>query len=140
MQAILYDIDEPLNKVVKTLTDGLSLDISLKNVSDINSFSVVLSNDKPVFNYVHFIELGYYYVSRVEVINNKLNRYYLEVDVLMTYSDIILNSNCRYKRSLKTGDTLSINITQEAFTAIELIEGDVKLENVNNAILTVVGG
>ena len=140
MQAILYDIDEPLNKVVKTLTDGSEIDIKLKNISDVNSFSVVLNNDKPVFNYVHFIELGYYFVSRVEVINNKLNRYYLEVDVLMTYSDIILNSNCRYKRSLKTGDTLSININQDAFTAIELIEGDVKLENTNNAILTVVGG
>ncbi len=140
MQAILYDIDEPLNKVLKTLTDGSEIDIKLKNVSDVNSFSVVLSNDKPVFNYVHFPKLGYYFVSRVEVINNKLNRYYLEVDVLMTYSNLILNSNCRYKRSLKTGDTLSININQDAFTAIELIEGDVKLENVNNAILTVIGG
>lgn len=140
MQAILYNIDDPLNKVVKTLEGGLSLDISLKNVSNVNSFSVVLKNDKPVFNYIHFLELGYYFVSDIEVINNTLVRYYLEVDVLMTYSDLILNSNCRYKRSLKTGDTLSININQDAFTAIELIEGDVKLENVNNAILTVVGG
>lgn len=140
MQAILYNIDDPLNKVVKTLTGGLILDISLKNVSNVNSFSVVLKNDKPIFNYIHFPKLGYYYVSDIEVINNKLNRYYLEVDVLMTYLDLILNSNCRYKRSLKTGDTLSINITQDAFTAIELIEGDVKLENTNNAILTVVGG
>lgn len=140
MQAILYNIDDPLNKVVKTLNDGTAIDISLKNVSNVNSFSVVLKNDKPIFNYIHFPKLGYYYVSDIEVINNKLNRYYLEVDVLMTYQDIILNSNCRYKRSLKTGDTLSININQDAFTAIELIEGDVKLENVNNAILTVVGG
>lgn len=140
MQAILYNIDDPLNKVVKTLTNGTGIDISLKNVSNVNSFSVVLKNDKPDFNYVHFPKLGYYFVSDIEVVNNKLNRYYLEIDVLMTYSDIILNSNCRYKRSLKTGDTLSININQDAFTAIELIEGDVKLENVNNAILTVVGG
>lgn len=140
MRAILYNIDDPLNKLVKTLESGLSLDISLKNVSNVNSFSVVLKNDKPVFNYVHFLELGYYYVSDIEVVNNKLNRYYLEIDVLMTYSDIILNSKCRYKRSLKTGDTLSININQDAFTAIELIEGNVKLDNVNNAILTVIGG
>ena len=140
MQVILYDIDEPLNKVFKTLEGGLGLDISLKNVSDVNSFSVVLSNDKPVFNYVHFPKLGYYFVSRTEIINNRFNRYYLEVDILMTYQDTILNSKCRYKRSLKTGDTLSININQDAFTSIELIEGDVKLEDTNNAILTVIGG
>ena len=140
MQAILYNIDDPLNKVVKTLTDGLELDINLKNVSDVNSFSVVLNNDKPVFNYVHFPKLGYYFVSRTEIINNRFNRYYLEVDILMTYQDTILNSKCRYKRSLKTGDTLSININQDAFTSIELIEGDVKLEDTNNAILTVIGG
>lgn len=140
MQAILYNIDDPLNKMVKTLPGGSEIAINLKNVSNVNSFSVVLKNDKSIFNYIYFPKLGYYFVSDIEVINNTLIRYYLEIDVLMTYSDLILNSKCRYKRSLKTGDTLSININQDAFTAIELIEGDVKLENVNNAILTVIGG
>lgn len=139
MQAILYDIDEPLNKVFKTLEGGLNLDIRLKTVSDVNSFYVVLSNDKPVFNYVHFIELGYYYVSRVEVINNKLNRYYLEVDVLMTYSDIILNSETKYRRNIKEGDYLDVGLLRSVTTTNSKYPSDyVPVEE--SILLVTVGG
>ena len=139
MQAILYDIYEPLNKVVKTLTDGLILELSLKNVSDVNSFSVVLSNDKPDFNYVHFPKLGYYYVSRVEVINNKLNRYYLEVDVLMTYSNLILSSETKYKRSIKEGDYIDVGLLRSVTTTNSKYPSDyVPVEE--SILLVTVGG
>lgn len=139
MQAILYDIDEPLNKVVKTLEGGFSLDIKLKNVSDVNSFEVVLNNDKPVFNYVHFPKLGYYFVSRVEVINNKLNRYYLEVDVLMTYSNLILNSETKYRRSIKEGDYIDVGLIRSVTTTNSKYPSDyVPVEE--SILLVTVGG
>lgn len=139
MQAILYDIDEPLNKVFKTLEGGFSLDIKLKNVSDVNSFQVVLSNDKPVFNYVHFVELGYYFVSRVEVINNRLNRYYLEVDVLMTYSDLILNSESKFRRSIREGDYLDVGLIRSVTSVNSKYPSDyVPVEE--SILLVTVGG
>ena len=139
MQAILYDIDEPLNKVVKTLEGGLNLDLKLKNVSDVNYFSVVLKNDNPDFNYVHFIELGYYYVSRVEVINNKLNRYYLEIDVLMTYSNLILNSETKYRRSIKEGDYIDVGLIRSVTTTNSKYPSDyIPVEE--SILLVTVGG
>lgn len=51
------------------------------------------------FNYARIDELNrYYFVDKIEVVADRLYRYYLSVDVLTTYADIIYRQKAVIKR------------------------------------------
>lgn len=78
-----YKANEPLDVLKPIITVEESA-----NVADFVSF-----------NYARIDELNrYYFVDKIEVVANGLYRYYLSVDVLTTYADIIYQQKAVIKR------------------------------------------
>lgn len=78
-----YKANEPLD-VLKPI-------ITVENSTDVADFVS--------FNYARIDELNrYYFVDKIEVVAKNLYRYYLSVDVLTTYADIIYQQKAVIKR------------------------------------------
>lgn len=89
-----YNSAEP-NRVDKSkyLISSLVLDGTLRDEGSIVRLSVrISSNYLPQINYVYIEELNrYYFVTNINIIRNKLFSLDLELDVLMSYKDSIMN-------------------------------------------------
>lgn len=135
---ILYSINDGDNVINKNLTNGVTIPIHLKQGFDIINPDIVLNGDYRGFNYAHIPSLNrFYFINNVEQLNLLLVKLNMSCDVLETYKADILNSECEYKSSPKSGDygTFDINST---FKDINIYKSDIILDGENSITLTTV--
>lgn len=142
----LYKTESAPNVIGKELTDSLSITINLKASTNVIDPEILLSPrpavDYFVYNYAHIDSLNrYYFIDSVEVLNGNITRLVLRCDVLETYKDSVLNSNCRYKRKVQAGDYFVEGLNESDKAVITTYLSDVTIQdNVHTNVLTVVEG
>ncbi len=94
MVLTLYNCRDADNVLHKTLTNALEKPIQLKDMADIDHFSVLLHNDDTIdfllYNYAYVPAFQrYYFIERMTVVKGSLINVELKIDVLQSFqSDI----------------------------------------------------
>lgn len=90
MELKIYNNKSNINVLNKNITLIDTLSFNLKSDTSILQPILILKNYKSG-NYCYIKELNrYYYITDIKVLNGGLYQLQLEVDVLMTYKDIIM--------------------------------------------------
>ena len=144
MELNLYKCSDGDNVINKTLTEKLTINITLKRDVNITAPQIILMNDNGaffnVFNYAEIPELGrFYFIDSVTSLNNKMESLALRCDVLETYKADVLASKARFMRGLKTGDYIAANIDYSVIKTITKIESNSGFTGNPTMILTSVG-
>ncbi len=142
----LYKTESAPNVIGKELTNPLSISINLKASTNVIDPEILLSNRPSVdyfgYNYAHIDSLErYYFIDNAYAVNGNVTRLVLRCDVLETYKDSVLNSNCRYKRKVQAGDYFVEGLNESDKAVITTYFSDVTIQdNVHTNVLTVVEG
>lgn len=142
----LYKTESSPNVIGKDLTDSLAININLKASTNVLDPEILLANrpgtDYLGYNYAHIDSLNrYYHIDNIESVNGSMFRLMLRCDVLETYKDSVLNSNCRYKRKVQAGDYFVEGLNESDKAVITTYLSDVTIQdNVHTNVLTVVQG
>ena len=144
MELNLYKCSDGDNVINKTLTEKLTINITLKRDVNITAPQIILMNDNGAFfnqyNYAEIPELGrFYFIDSVTSLNNKMESLALRCDVLETYKADVLASKARFIRGLKTGDYIAANIDYSVIKTITKIESNSGFTGNPTMILTSVG-
>lgn len=144
MELNLYKCSDGDNVINKTLTEKLTINITLKRDINITAPQIILMNDNGAFfnqyNYAEIPELGrFYFIDSVTSLNNKMESLALRCDVLETYKADVLASKARFMRGLKTGDYIAANIDYSVIKTITKIESNSGFTGNPTMILTSVG-
>ena len=94
MEIKLYKTTSPRKKLVKELSDGITLTGTLRGQASVMSPSLQIQ-DIAVFgyNYCYIPDFGrYYYINNIKALRANLFELSLGIDVLMTYSEAIRNN------------------------------------------------
>ena len=127
------------NVINKTLTDEIQLDINLKSDTDIINPEIVLLGDFRGFNYAQIPDLNrFYFIERIEQLNMRLVKLSLSCDVLETYKESILNSECEYIREAKNGDKV-INAPESSFNKVVKYSSDIAMSLDDNIVISTIG-
>ena len=139
MQATFYKTLDNKNVINKTLTDPLNVELKLRDNQDVIAPVLKMSVNVTAYNYCYIpIFNRFYFVEKIEK-HGKLFIVGLSCDVLESYKNGILSSNARFKRNLKTGDYMSVNIETSELKTIQKVNGNFTLGNDSNLILTTIG-
>lgn len=135
--------NSPNNVMFKDVVDWVELQIRLKDGVDVLTPVLMLRGEGLVlrdYNYATIPDLGRsYFIRGVESVNGKLWRLELEVDVLETYRDELLNCTARMKRGLKEGDYIEMDLDLSSRKVSRNYHSDVTLDpNAKTNVLTVV--
>lgn len=137
---ILYSINDGDNVINKSLINGVTVPINLKNNFDIINPEIVLNGDYRGFNYAHIPSLNRFYViTNIEQLNLRLVKLVMSCDVLETYKDDILNSHAEYMRNIKNGDYVQFSTDSSALTSVSKHLSNVTMIEENNLIITTIG-
>lgn len=144
MELNLYKCSDGDNVINKTLTEKLTINITLKRDVNITAPQIILMNDNGAFfnqyNYAEIPDLGrFYFIDSVTSLNNKMESLALRCDVLETYKADVLASKARFMRGLKTGDYIAANIDYSVIKTITKIESNSGFTGNTTMILTSVG-
>ena len=144
MELNLYKCSDGDNVINKTLTEKLTINITLKRDVNITAPQIILMNDNGAFfnkyNYAEIPELGrFYFIDSVTSLNNKMESLALRCDVLETYKADVLASKARFMRGIKTGDYIAANIDYSVIKTITKIESNGGFTGNPTMILTSVG-
>ena len=96
MEIRLYSSSDETNKIDKTLTNEIVLNGTLKDeTSVINPIILIEANNLTQYNYCYIpLFKRYYFIKDITVVRNNLFRLFLDIDVLMSYKNEILNLDC----------------------------------------------
>lgn len=97
----LYKTSSENDRVVKELTEELSLTGTLRDSTSILNPTLTIEGDIDIAskNYAYIEEFGrYYFIDDIVSIRNNLWSVSMSVDVLMSYKDDILNLDCIIER------------------------------------------
>lgn len=106
----LYKVLNEKNKINKQTSGGVSFEGTLREGCDV--VNPVIRLEAAVdsicgFNYAYIPEFKrYYYINNTSSLRTGLSQLSLTVDVLTTFKETVLNSNCIITRSSKTGDAI----------------------------------
>lgn len=144
MELRLYYTLDNENVINKNLTLIHTMEIKLKDVVSITSPILILSEVEGVnyfqCNYCFLSDFNrYYFIRNIEVMSNKNYRIQLEIDVLESFKDDILNSVAEVRRGIKQGDYYQTNPKVEALREIDMYLGGVALGKKKNIILSTIG-
>ena len=94
MEIKLYKTSSPRKKLVKDLTDGITLTGTLRGQSSIMSPSLQIQDIAVIgYNYCYIPDFGrYYYINGINALRANLLELSLGIDVLMTYAKAIRNN------------------------------------------------
>lgn len=125
----LYTTTSQSNSINKTLTNATDFEVRLKDQTERDNLVVKLKSDVTLndFNYAYIPEFKrYYFINSIEFYPNGIYILTLQIDVLETYKNDILNGK---------GEILNID------TVIEQYKSSVTLPNdQNNIIMVTIGG
>ena len=93
MEIRLYNSSDETNKINKTLTNEIVLNGTLKDeTSVVNPIILIEANNLTQYNYCYIpLFKRYYFIKDITVVRNHLFRIFLDIDVLMSYKNDILN-------------------------------------------------
>lgn len=133
-------VDDSTNTINKEINIVKSIELKLRGVLDIVTPELILigSDFESDYNYV-IINGRNYFVNEIVSLGNNRYKYLLEMDVVETYKDNILNSDSRFRRNLKTGDYVSNGFDESTIKKISLHESDKSLISGSTMILTTIG-
>lgn len=96
MEIRLYNSSDETNKINKTLLNEIVLNGTLKDeTSVVNPIILIEANNLTQYNYCYIpLFKRYYFIKDITVVRNKLFRIFLDIDVLMSYKNDILNLDC----------------------------------------------
>lgn len=138
MDLVLYRTLDDNNVINKELTDPLTVSINFKKDTNIVNPEITLSGDFRGFNYAHIPDLNrYYFIDSIEQLNLYLVKLNMKCDVLETYKDAILNTNCDYQSTAISGDENVIIPDSMAVNKTTYLS-DLILENGESIILTTI--
>ena len=88
MEIKLYKTSSPRKKLVKDLTDGITLTGTLRGQSSVMSPSLQIQDIAVIgYNYCYIPDFGrYYYINGINALRANLFELSLGIDVLMTYA------------------------------------------------------
>lgn len=91
MEIKLYKTSSPRKKLVKELTDGITLTGALRGQSSVMSPSLQIQDIAVIgYNYCYIPDFGrYYYINEINALRANLFELALGIDVLMTYASEI---------------------------------------------------
>ena len=94
MEIKLYKTSSPRKKLVKDLTDGITLTGTLRGQSSVMSPSLQIQDIAVIgYNYCYIPDFGrYYYINGINALRANLFELSLGIDVLMTYAEAIRNN------------------------------------------------
>ena len=141
----LWKNASPDNAINKSLSGGTTINIFLKKDVDVSSPEIILKTvsgiDFGAFNYAEIPAIGRkYFIRSIDRLNNDVFRFNLECDVIETYKDEILNSNCLYRRAIKSGDMGEYNVAKSANTISAKLPSSEVLLIENQLIISVLEG
>ena len=141
---ILYKNKSSDNTLNKILTEPLEIRVILKRDIDLTNPELILRDiigyDLTEYNYCEISELNrFYFIDSIESITNETNLFRCTCDVLSTYKLDILQCKARLKRSLKTGDYMSLQLDESVKKNVETFNSNVSLTTDKTIILTTVG-
>ena len=139
MQVTFYKTLDNKNVINKTLTNPLNVELKLRDNQDVIAPVFKMSVNVTAYNYCYIpIFNRYYFVDKIEN-HRKLFIVGLYCDVLESYKSGILASNARFKRNLKMGDYMSINIDRSELKTVQKIVGSYTMGTDRSLILTTIG-
>lgn len=111
MDIILYSTASEKERVIKTLSNALTLVGTLRNESSIINPSFIIEHSNPsTYNYCYISDFGrYYFINNITVVRNNLWRIDCNVDVLMSFSTEILNLNVIVNHNSSPDDERYVN-------------------------------
>ena len=88
MEIKLYKTSSPRKKLVKDLTDGITLTGTLRGQSSVMSPSLQIQDIAVIgYNYCYIPDFGrWYYINDIDALRSNLYELSLGIDVLMTYA------------------------------------------------------
>lgn len=91
MEIKLYKTSSPRKKLVKELSDGITLVGTLRGQSSVMSPSLQIQDISVIgYNYCYIPDFGrYYYINEINALRTNLFELSLGIDVLMTYASEI---------------------------------------------------
>lgn len=93
MEITLYKVLDEVNKLNKTLQNGITINGNFRSEIDNIDIIVEIETNNLDFNYISIPTLNkYYFVRNINHVNVKITRLILHCDVLMSYKTDILNS------------------------------------------------
>lgn len=94
MEIKLFKTLSPRKKLVKELTDGITLTGTLRGQASVMSPSLQIQDIAVIgYNYCYIPDFGrYYYINDINALRANLFELSLGIDVLMTYAEAIRNN------------------------------------------------
>ena len=145
MELILYSTNDGENVINKDLIEKYRFNIKMKKDTDISTPTIIL-NDKGIMNFelcnYCFIEefQRFYFIKSVENINSHVWGLLMECDVLETYKNEILNSDCEISKSLEEGNFFLNRSRTNTIKNIDIYNCDTEINVGKELILTTIGG
>ena len=141
MKVEFYKTTDNANTVNKTLSLNKTLDIIFRQAVD-EQAPVIIMNRSNLgnSNYIHIPDFNrYYFISSIDNYTATLVFVHLTTDLLMTYQDVIMNSQVQITATEKPS-YLSSGLPTQNTTTKRIAKSDVTLEKENSLILTTIGG
>ena len=141
MKVELYTTTDNANTINKTLQLNKTLNIVFRQAVDEQSPVIIMNeNNLANSNYVYISAFKrYYFISDVDNYTATLVKLQLKTDLLMTYQDIILNSQVQITATEKPS-YLSTGLPTQTTITKRIEKSDVTLKPDNSLILTTIGG
>ena len=126
--------------VNKTFQLNNSINITFRNNVNEQAPDIVMNKDNLAgSNYVHIPNFKrYYFINSIDNYNAKLVILHLTTDLLMTYQDIILNSEVQIVATEKPS-YLSASLPTQTTISKRVVNSNVTLDDKNSMVLTTIG-
>ena len=141
MKVDFYKTTDNARTVNKTLTLNKTLDIVFRQAVNEQAPLIVMNkNNLSDSNYVYIATFKrYYFISSVDNYTANLVGLHLTTDPLMTYKDVILNSQVQITAKNKPS-YLSASLPTETTIDKRVVKSDITLKKESSLILTTIGG
>lgn len=141
MKVDFYKTTDNARTVNKTLNLNKTLDIVFRQTVNEQAPLIVMNkNNLADSNYAYIATFKrYYFISSVDNYTANLVGLHLTTDTLMTYKDVILNSQVQITAKNKPS-YLSASLPTETTIDKRVVKSDITLQKENSMILTTIGG
>ena len=145
MELSLYMSTDDENVINKEMVLQKKIEIKLKDNVDLISPIIILKDDDSLnimnCNYCYLNELKrYYFIRDIALMNGNMFKLILECDVIESFKDDILNSQCKYNRIIKDGDFIEFPYDLDLRKVVDIYEGSHELIGNKNIVISTIGG
>lgn len=135
-----YSITDDSRKINKQLNNGVELDCKVRTDINIYDPTFLIKNFKREYNYLLF-DGRYYFINSIEYVGENRWNLSCHIDVLMTYKDIILNTDCKIKQSTNINPFYNGNdYNNLETTESDLYISDTSFPEIYSSVLLTLGG